>query len=153
MSTASNFANDSPKEALLNRFYRTVWRWHFYAGLFVIPFILMLATTGIIYLFKPQLDALMYHNKMFVQPTGTVLPYTQQLKAVQHLHPDATVAKLTPNVAPNRSTEVELTTADKPTLTVFVNPYTGQVLGERNEDHNPQSIARKLHGELGRVIN
>ncbi|MBL0114742.1 MAG: PepSY domain-containing protein [Sphingomonadales bacterium] len=36
--------------------YRTIWRWHFYAGLFVIPLILILATTGAIYLFKPQLD-------------------------------------------------------------------------------------------------
>ena len=23
--------------------YRTIWRWHFYAGLFVIPFILILS--------------------------------------------------------------------------------------------------------------
>ena len=27
--------------------YRTIWRWHFYAGLYVIPFLLMLATTGL----------------------------------------------------------------------------------------------------------
>ncbi|HLH33890.1 MAG TPA: hypothetical protein VKX41_04400 [Alloacidobacterium sp.] len=26
--------------------YRTIWRWHFYAGLFCIPFVLWLATTG-----------------------------------------------------------------------------------------------------------
>ncbi|PKP93533.1 MAG: PepSY domain-containing protein [Alphaproteobacteria bacterium HGW-Alphaproteobacteria-16] len=38
------------------RLYRTIWRWHFYAGLFVIPFILLLSLTGAIYLFKPQLD-------------------------------------------------------------------------------------------------
>ena len=36
--------------------YRTIWRWHFYAGLFVIPFILVLSATGAAYLFKPQLD-------------------------------------------------------------------------------------------------
>ncbi|MBY0519471.1 MAG: PepSY domain-containing protein [Sphingomonas sp.] len=36
--------------------YRTLWRWHFYAGLLVIPFILFLSLTGAIYLFKPQLD-------------------------------------------------------------------------------------------------
>ena len=37
--------------------YRTVWRWHFYAGLFCIPFVIVLATSGAIYLFKPQIDA------------------------------------------------------------------------------------------------
>ena len=36
--------------------YRSVWRWHFYAGLFVIPFVLLLSVTGAIYLFKPQID-------------------------------------------------------------------------------------------------
>ncbi|WP_250890383.1 PepSY domain-containing protein [Sphingobium nicotianae] len=36
--------------------YRTIWRWHFYAGLFVIPFILLLALTGAAYLFKPQVE-------------------------------------------------------------------------------------------------
>jgi hypothetical protein len=49
-------------------FYRVVWRWHFYAGLFVVPFMVMLAVTGIIYLFKPQLDRLMYHDLMVVAP-------------------------------------------------------------------------------------
>ena len=36
--------------------HRTIWRWHFYAGLFVIPFILILSATGAAYLFKPQID-------------------------------------------------------------------------------------------------
>src|SRR3546814_11937732 len=38
------------------RAYRTIWRWHFYAGLFVIPFVLLLAVTGEAYLFKPQVE-------------------------------------------------------------------------------------------------
>lgn len=37
--------------------YRTVWRWHFYAGLFCIPFVVFLSLTGSIYLFRPQVDA------------------------------------------------------------------------------------------------
>ena len=30
--------------------YRAVWRWHFYAGVFVMPFLMLLALTGAIYL-------------------------------------------------------------------------------------------------------
>jgi uncharacterized iron-regulated membrane protein len=33
---------DAPVRASL---YRTIWRWHFYAGLFVLPFILILSLT------------------------------------------------------------------------------------------------------------
>ncbi|MCY7282643.1 MAG: hypothetical protein LH679_04210 [Cyanobacteria bacterium CAN_BIN43] len=53
-----------------------------------------------------------------------------------------------PSVAPDRSTEIQLTTAAEQKLAVFVNPYTGKVLGDRNEDQKPQAIARKIHGEL-----
>ncbi|GAB4424056.1 MAG: hypothetical protein OHK0015_02390 [Chloroflexi bacterium OHK40] len=45
--------------AVASRLYRLIWRWHFYAGLFVVPFRLILAVTSIIYLFKPQIDDLM----------------------------------------------------------------------------------------------
>lgn len=150
MGTSSKLVNDlpTPVDSPSNRFYRTVWRWHFYAGLFVVPFMMILAITGSIYLFKPQLDALMYRNLMFVQPTGILLPYTEQLQAAQQAYPDATVAKFTPNVAIDRSSEVTLTTPDEQNLMVFVNPYTGQVLGDRDEDHNFQAQVRKIHGEL-----
>lgn len=150
MGNTSNLVNEpsSPVESPANRFYRTVWRWHFYAGLFVIPFMVILAITGSIYLFKPQLDTVMYRNLMLVQPTGMMVPYTEQLAAAQQSYPNATVTKFAPNVAPNRSAEVTLTTADEHNLLVFVNPYTKQVLGDRDEDHNFQAQVRKIHGEL-----
>ena len=37
--------------------YGAFWRWHFYAGLFCIPFIIVLASSGSIYLFKPQVES------------------------------------------------------------------------------------------------
>ena len=148
MKELPNALNITAAETPNNRFYRTVWRWHFWAGLFVIPFMLVLATTGIIYLFKPQLDSVMYSHQMFVQPASVMMPYTEQLSAVQKTYPHATISKFTPNPAPNRSAEVTFTTAEARNLTAFVNPYTGQVLGERDEDNNLQSIVRKIHGEL-----
>ncbi len=146
--SSNSLVEGSAVESPANRFYRSVWRWHFYAGLFVIPFLLVLAITGMIYLFKPQTDTLMYHNQMFVQPSSVMLPYTQQLGAAQRAYPDAKVSKFAPNVAPNRSAEVTLTTADARTLTTFVNPYTGKILGDRDENNNLQSIVRKIHREL-----
>lgn len=34
----------------LGKFYFAAWRWHFYAGLYVLPFLVMLATTGLVML-------------------------------------------------------------------------------------------------------
>ncbi|MCR8984715.1 PepSY domain-containing protein [Brevibacillus laterosporus] len=31
-----------------------VWRWHFYAGVLFSPFLIILACSGALYLFKPQ---------------------------------------------------------------------------------------------------
>lgn len=38
------------------RLYRAVWRWHFYAGLFVIPFLIVLATTGMIMVYGNSVE-------------------------------------------------------------------------------------------------
>ena len=50
--------------------YRALWRWHFHAGLFCIPFVIVLALTGSIYLFKPQIDAFADRNVDSLQVTG-----------------------------------------------------------------------------------
>ncbi|MFT8816373.1 PepSY domain-containing protein, partial [Acetobacter fabarum] len=34
----------------------TLWRWHFFSGLFCLPFVAFLSLTGAVYLFKPQID-------------------------------------------------------------------------------------------------
>jgi hypothetical protein len=33
-----------------------VWRWHFYAGLLVVPLVILLALSGTLFLFKPQVE-------------------------------------------------------------------------------------------------
>ncbi|MCU0570968.1 MAG: PepSY domain-containing protein [Oculatellaceae cyanobacterium Prado106] len=108
---------------------------------------IILAITGSIYLFKPQLDALMYPNLLFVQPATSVLPYQQQMQVVQQRYPDAAISQITPSVAPDRSTEVTFTLNDHKRM-AFVNPYTAEVLGDRDEEQNLQAIVRKIHGEL-----
>ncbi|MBV9509587.1 MAG: PepSY domain-containing protein [Caulobacteraceae bacterium] len=42
--------------------YAAVWRWHFIAGLLVLPVLVMMAITGGAYLFQPELDHLAYHR-------------------------------------------------------------------------------------------
>ncbi len=129
-----------------SHFYRVIWRWHFYAGLLVIPFMVMLAVTGTIYLFKPQLDALMYPQH--VTPATSLLSFEQQIAAVEATYPEAVISQIRPPAAADRSTEVTLSTAEGTNLTVFVNPYTGAVLGARDDDNNLQEWALTMHGSL-----
>ena len=99
-------SNEAPRR----HFYRVIWRWHFYAGLFVIPFMMMLAVTGIIYLFKPQLDVMMYRRLLFVTPQQTPLSAETQLASAQDAYSGANLTAFTPGEAPDRSSQITLTT-------------------------------------------
>ena len=35
------------KKSKISSYYITIWRWHFYAGVFVAPFLILLAATGL----------------------------------------------------------------------------------------------------------
>lgn len=49
-------AGATPSSAL----YRAVWRWHFYAGLLILPIMVLMAVTGGIYLFKDEINDALY---------------------------------------------------------------------------------------------
>ena len=128
-------------------FYSLAWRWHFYAGLFVAPFMILLALTGIVYLFKPQLDPLLYDHLLNVTPSHHSLSADEQLNRVQTSYPQGHVSQYLPPINPERSGQFVINNGGRE-LNVFINPYTGQVLGEQDAKLNLQAVARALHGEL-----
>jgi uncharacterized iron-regulated membrane protein len=142
-------ASDDNEDALRSRtLYRAMWRWHFYAGLLVIPVIVLLSLSGIVYLFKPQIYGLMYGTMQTVTPAERTVSYQQQRDVVEHAYPGATVtAILTPSES-TRSTQFDLTSADGKDLSVFVSPYSGEVLGHRDNATDIVKISRALHGSL-----
>lgn len=128
-------------------FYNLAWRWHFYAGLFVIPFLILLSVTGIIYLFKPQLDQLMYAEMLQVAPAEQAISADQQLAVVQQAYPQALIKQYLPPVNAERSAQFVLE-AEGQGLNVFVDPYRGTLLGSQDVQNNLQAIVRQLHGDL-----
>lgn len=128
-------------------FYNPAWRWHFYAGLFVIPFMILLSITGIIYLFKPQLDTWMYADLMQVSVAEQRLSADQQLAIVREAYPQAVVSKYLPPAAQDRSAQFVIN-RDGQELNLFVDPYNGSLLGTQDALWNLQAVVRKLHGDL-----
>lgn len=128
-------------------FYNLAWRWHFYAGLFVIPFLIMLSLTGIIYLFKPQLDQLLYPELLQVAPAAQRLNADQQLALVQQAYPQAAIIKYLPPAAEDQSAQFVIDDAGQG-LNLFLDPYRGTLLGRQDAQNNLQAIVRTLHGDL-----
>jgi uncharacterized iron-regulated membrane protein len=128
-------------------FYNLAWRWHFYAGLFVAPFMILLSLTGIIYLFKPQLDSLMYSDLLTVTPAHHQLSADEQQRLVLLAYPNVAVSKYLPPLNTEGSAQFVVKMDGRET-NLFIDPYSGKILGTQDAKQNLQAIARELHGEL-----
>jgi uncharacterized iron-regulated membrane protein len=126
--------------------YRTVWRWHFYAGLFCIPFVLWLATTGTIFLFKPQIERFLDRPYDHLSIEGRVSA-NQQAQAAVAAVPGST---LDAYELPRTSTSAAQILVDKgeQQFRVYVHPQTAQILHVVNEDMRLEKVIFRLHGEL-----
>jgi len=78
--------------------YRAVWRWHFYAGLYVIPFFIMLALSGMAMLWLAFVDGRDgEHTAVMAQEAP--LAISAQAEAALSAFPDGTLAQY---IAPRR---------------------------------------------------
>jgi uncharacterized iron-regulated membrane protein len=128
--------------------YRLVWKWHFLASLYVLPFMLILSLTGGIYLFKPQIENWLYADAFYVTPAGDALPYEAQIDAVRAQAGITRLRGVTNYDDPMRSTQIEFNDADKVRSYAWVNPYSGEVLKIAARDEMAMRMLRKFHGEL-----
>ena len=66
--------------------YAAVWRLHFYAGIFCIPFVMLLSISGTIYLFRPQIEAWSerYLDALTLDDTSTLVSYADQVRGTEH---------------------------------------------------------------------
>lgn len=127
--------------------YRTVWRWHFYAGVLCIPFILWLATTGSIYLFRPQIEGWLDRPYDHLTMSGPLQPPSAQVRAALAAAPGTTLRAYELPQSPTSAARVIVSHGTKQ-VRVYVRPDTLQVLKTVNEDDRFMRVIFRLHGEL-----
>ncbi|MBD8496917.1 PepSY domain-containing protein [Paenibacillus arenosi] len=141
-------------------FYQIVWRWHFYAGLFAAPFLIVLAISGGVYLFKPQIESMLYKDLYYVEQASdaseaTALAPSALIHFVQQMHPDGQINSIMFYDDRTRTVEIGMTENDIAS-SVFINPYSGEVLGSLVSGERFTDIFVKMHSELiigGTVAN
>jgi uncharacterized iron-regulated membrane protein len=134
-----------------NGWFRAFWRWHFYASFLVVPVLLVFAVTGLVYLFRFQIEPLLHADLMKVaQPAGTDVaqPYAGQLAAVEKAYPDVDVVSMAEPRSPGRSTVFSVTRPDGSGREVYVDPWTSDVLGDLDPDTTLSGAAIRLHADL-----
>ncbi|MEU8976296.1 PepSY domain-containing protein [Streptomyces monashensis] len=144
-----------------------VLRLHFYAGVFVAPFLLVAAVTGLLYAGSFQAEKIVYAHELTVPVGDHKLPISQQVAAARKAHPEGTISAVRPSPQPDATTRVLLSgvkgiPADH-TLAVFVDPYTGTVRGALEQYGSTGALPlrtwidelhRDLHlGDTGRLYS
>ena len=129
-----------------NRFYFIAWRWHFYASLYVIPFLLMLATTGLLMLWIAHLSGL-NGDKGTVIPTGAPMAITALQNAALTAVPGAAVSQYIEPLGPDRVAIFKLTQGDAATA-VVINPYSGKITDSFAWSGGWYEYITDIHGTL-----
>ena len=129
------------------RLYRMLWRWHFYAGLVCIPFIIMLSITGTIYLFKPQVEAAIDAKYMDLKFDGAPKPPSLQVKAALVANPGHVLRHYEMQANPNDAAQIMIAKGKIETL-VFVHPQNLEILKQVRKEDRFMAIAKNIHGEL-----
>ncbi len=135
----------SPTPAL----YRAVWRWHFYAGLLTLPFMIIIAITGALYLFKDEINEALYGHMRAVEAQDAAMLAPSVLSAAALEAVPGTLKAYFPPAAPDRAAIVKIAPEGGEKTAVYVNPYDGAVLGSHWDAGLAGSpamwVIRKLH--------
>ncbi len=143
MSTETAPEGASPTQ---NRLYFAAWRWHFYAGLYVIPFLLMLAVTGLIMLWVSTLSGL-NGERALVTPGATLLPVSALQTAAEAAIPGGTATQYIAPMGPDQVAAFAVAAGDA-TTGVTLNPYTGAVVETFPWNAGWYDFAHDIHGTL-----
>lgn len=127
-----------------------LWKWHIVGGLISLPFMLLLAVTGVTYLFKEDVNQQLYKDTLIVAtpaPNSQPLSYARQLQAAQNAD-QGKVVGMTLSPEKNQATEFKIKGQGRATNGLYVDPYTANVKGTINQKDTLMYLVRKLHGEI-----
>ena len=128
------------------RRYFTVWRWHFYCSLYVFPFLMMLAVTGLIMLWISYITDL-NGERATVVPTGAPMAVSALEAAAEAAIPGGVAGTYLEPLAADRVAVFQVTGTDG-NMTVLLDPYTGAVVDSFPWRAGWYDFATEIHGTL-----
>lgn len=152
-----------------------LWRFHFYVGVLVAPLLILTSLSGILYVFAPQIEDVVYARLLRVKPLPSqpALDADAQLATFRQSTPEAQVSTFTPSFSPERSSTVTFTKGGgehagheghdshgeekAPVYTAYLHPQTGETLGILTENDRFKLWIKRFHktymaGENGRIL-
>ncbi len=127
--------------------YPAVWRWHFYAGIFCLPFFFWLAITGSFYLFRPDIETFLdrpYESLALISPRASP---SSEARAALAAVPGSTFSHYEPPATPTGAAQV-VVARDEKLFRVIIHPTSLRAMRVQRDDHRPMEVISHLHGQL-----
>lgn len=112
------------------------------------PFVVFMALTGLVILYTQPLQDLVQGEKRTVDPAANSVAFDEQAQAVALAFPDYPLLSLTTPTDSGHAVVFGVDDGSSTGRQVFVNPYTGDVLGTDQPGSGPIGLANRLHGYL-----
>ena len=143
-----NTQNPSDTGQQANRRYLTVWRWHFYFGLLVVPFLTLLAVTGLGMLLFANITG-KEGERLHVTPQAQVQPLSAQAEAARQFVNQnplrwCNISRRAPTIWLPCSA---MNNDDKATM-VAVDPYTAKVVSSMPRNEGWYHTMDGIHGDM-----
>jgi uncharacterized iron-regulated membrane protein len=142
------------KVAQHSELYRRIWRWHFFAGLFVVPFAVILAVTGAIYLFANEIENRI-DNHIFTRaaPTNIILHADELIERAISADDGSQLVRYIVPAEGDPAARVRIRTETGQRL-LWVDRSTGEVLHDTKVQSRFLSTVARIHstvlaGDLG----
>lgn len=132
---------------------RAIFNFHLWSGLVLGAFLFVSASTGIVLAFRRPLDVALNREMLSVSPGGARVSLDTIAANALRVHDGHTPQWIEVPSDPSRPVQVRFIDKDE----VYVDPYTGQPLGSRNQDDGLLYQIEKLHryllaGSVGEVV-
>ncbi|PTQ11811.1 hypothetical protein CLG96_07745 [Sphingomonas oleivorans] len=120
---------------------KLVHKLHLYGGLAVLIPLMLIMVTGAILLFDDEIDRALNPELFYVSPQRSPLPLSELMASVRVYRPDLAVRVVTLPVSADRALKLHSTDG----IDMFVDPYTGDLLGQRSRARSFVGIITNLH--------
>lgn len=128
--------------------YFAIWRWHFYAGIVVVPFLLILAVTGFFMMWFTTI-APEYGDRLPVEPQGAAMaPSAQAAAAIAAVEGGEAVIDYTAPYDARTPALITVAAGEAGDMVVALDPYSGTALRVTADGATWNSLAESIHGTL-----
>jgi len=135
-------------DANSGQLWRRIWRLHFLAGVVIAPALVWFAFTGLVILYSDVINEKTNADEFTVQVGEREVSLDEQLSTIVASKDGYSFEAVTPARKAERSNVFNMVDSDGRSREVFVNQYTGEIVGDRVVGKDLVSFANATHGSI-----